>query len=55
MTANWAGVLVIMLITAFFVLAAIGIGLGIYAANVLKRYEVAAQEKASGTTEYESS
>ena len=51
MTANWAGVLVIMLITAFFALAAIGIGLGVYAANVLKRYEGAAQEKASASTE----
>jgi hypothetical protein len=47
MTPNWAGVVVNLLILAFFVLAAIGIGLGVYAAKVLKKCESALEEKAS--------
>ena len=47
MTANWAGVVVNMLILGFFALAVIGIGLGIYAAKVLKRLEVSSEDKVS--------
>lgn len=39
MTANWASTLVNVLILAFFVVTAIGIGLGAYAATVLKKGE----------------
>lgn len=39
MTANWAAALVNVLIVAFFVVCAVGIGLGAYAASVLKRRE----------------
>ena len=47
MTANWAGVVVNMLILGFFALAVIGIGLGVYAAKVLKRLEGTSQDKVS--------
>lgn len=39
MTANWAAALVNVLILAFFVVCAIGIALGAYAASVLKKRE----------------
>lgn len=39
MTANWASAVVNVLILAYFVVVAIGIGLGIYAANTLKKRE----------------
>jgi hypothetical protein len=39
MTANWASVLVNVLILAFFAVVAIGVGLGAYAATVLKKAE----------------
>ena len=45
MTANWASVLVYVLILAFFILAAIGIGTGVYAAGVLKKAEGANEDK----------
>lgn len=47
MTANWAGAVVNVLVLAFFAVAFIGIGLGVYAAKVLKRNEGASEEKAS--------
>ena len=47
MTANWAGTVVNMLILGFFALAIIGIGMGIYAAKVLKRLEGTSDEKVS--------
>jgi hypothetical protein len=47
MTANWPGSVVYVLLLAFFALAAIGIGLGVYAASVLKKAEVGTEEKAS--------
>jgi hypothetical protein len=47
MTANWAGVVVNMLILGFFALAIIGIGMGIYAAKVLKRLEGTSDDKVS--------
>jgi hypothetical protein len=47
MTPNWAGAVVNVLVLAFFVLAAIGIGLGAYAASVLKKAEGRSEEKAS--------
>lgn len=39
MTANWAGIVVNFLVLAFFAVCLIGIGLGVYAAKVLKRLE----------------
>lgn len=39
MTPNWAGAVVNTLVLAFFVVIAIGAGLGIYAARVLKKNE----------------
>ena len=39
MTANWAASVVNTLVLAFFVVIAIGIGLGVYAARALKRAE----------------
>jgi ABC-type dipeptide/oligopeptide/nickel transport system permease component len=39
MTANWAGTLVIVLIVAFFVVVALGIAMGVYAASNLKKCE----------------
>ena len=47
MTANWAGVVVNMLILGFFALAIIGIGMGVYAAKVLKRLEGTSEDKVS--------
>ena len=47
MTANWPGAVVYVLILAFFVVAAIGIGIGVYAAKVLKKAESMTEEKAS--------
>ena len=47
MTANWAASVVYVLILAFFALAFIGIGLGVYAANALKKAESRNEEKAS--------
>ena len=39
MTANWASVLVYVLLLAFFVVIALGIAIGAYAASVLKKRE----------------
>jgi len=39
MTANWASVVVNVLVLAFFAVVAIGVGLGAYAATELKRAE----------------
>jgi hypothetical protein len=39
MTANWAATLVNVLVLAFFAVVAIGVGLGAYAASVLKKCE----------------
>jgi hypothetical protein len=39
MTPNWAGAVVNVLVLAFFVVVAIGVGLGAYAASVLKKRE----------------
>ena len=47
MTPNWAGSVVNVLILAFFALAFIGIGLGVYAASALKKAEGRSEEKAS--------
>jgi len=44
MTANWASVVVNVLILAFFVVCAIGVGLGAYAATELKKAEDARKE-----------
>ena len=44
MTANWASVVVNVLILAFFVVCAIGVGLGAYAATELKKAEEARKE-----------
>lgn len=39
MTANWASAVVNVLILAFFVVVAIGVALGVYAAGALKKNE----------------
>ena len=39
MTANWPAAVVYVLILAFFVVIAIGVALGAYAATVMKKYE----------------
>jgi uncharacterized membrane protein len=39
MTANWAGTVVNTLILAFFVVCALGIAVGVYAARTLKKAE----------------
>ena len=39
MTANWASVLVYVLLLAFFVVIGVGIAIGAYAASVLKKRE----------------
>lgn len=39
MTANWAATVVNVLVLAFFVVVAIGVGLGAYAASTLKKRE----------------
>lgn len=39
MTSNWAAAVVWVLVLAFFVVVAIGVGLGAYAASVLKKRE----------------
>lgn len=39
MTANWSAALVNVLMLAFFVVVALGVGLGAYAASVLKKRE----------------
>ena len=39
MTANWAAAVVNVLILAFFVVVAVGIGIGAYAATTLKKLE----------------
>lgn len=39
MTNNWASAVVNVLILAYFVVVAIGIGLGVYAAKTLKKRE----------------
>jgi ABC-type spermidine/putrescine transport system permease subunit II len=41
MTANWASAVVNTLVLAFFVVVAIGIALGVYAARALKKAEQA--------------
>ena len=47
MTANWPAAVVYVLILAFFVVAFIGIALGVYATKVLKKAEIGNEEKAS--------
>jgi len=47
MTANWPASVVYVLILAFFVVAFIGIALGVYAAKVLKKAEGRIEDKAS--------
>jgi hypothetical protein len=44
MTSNWAAAVVNLLILAFFAVCAIGVGLGAYAATVLKKAEDAKLE-----------
>lgn len=44
MTANWSAALVNVLILAFFVVVALGVGLGAYAASVLRKQENDAPE-----------
>ncbi|HET6351911.1 MAG TPA: hypothetical protein VFG89_07275 [Coriobacteriia bacterium] len=39
MTPNWAGAVVWVLVLAFFVVVALGIAIGAYAASVLKKRE----------------
>ena len=39
MTANWAAAVVNTLLLAFFVVIAIGVAIGVYAAKVLKKAE----------------
>ena len=39
MTANWPATVVNVLVLAFFVVVAIGVGLGAYAASTLKKRE----------------
>jgi hypothetical protein len=39
MTPNWAGAVVNTLVLAFFVVIAIGVALGVYAARVMKKLE----------------
>lgn len=39
MTANWASIIANTLVLAFFVVVAIGVGLGAYAASALKKAE----------------
>lgn len=39
MTPNWAGAVVNTLLLAFFVVCAIGVALGVYAAKQLKKAE----------------
>jgi hypothetical protein len=39
MTANWPAAVVYVLVLAFFAVIAIGVGLGAYAAGVLKKRE----------------
>lgn len=47
MTPNWPASVVFVLLLGFFALAIIGIALGAYAANVLKKAEGGTEEKAS--------
>jgi len=47
MTPNWAGAVVNVLVLAFFVVCFIGIGLGWYAAGVLKKLEAQQKEPAA--------
>lgn len=44
MTANWAAAVVNVLVLAFFVVVALGVGLGVYAASVLKKREEEVRE-----------
>jgi hypothetical protein len=46
MTPNWAGAVVNTLVLAFFVVIAIGVGFGIYAAKQLKKLEGKATDEA---------
>lgn len=39
MTPNWAGAVVNTLVLAFFVVIAIGVGFGVYAARAMKKME----------------
>jgi hypothetical protein len=50
MTANWAAAVVNVLILAFFVVVAVGIGLGVYAAGRLKKAEAAMASPAPAET-----
>ena len=47
MTDNWAAAIVNVLLAGFFAAAIIGIGLGVYAAGVLKKAEGSGKDKAS--------
>ena len=47
MTANWAATIVNVLMAGFFAAVAIGIGLGVYVAGVLKKAEGKIQDRAS--------
>ena len=47
MTANWAATVVNVLILAFFVVVAIGVGLGAYAATEMKKAEEAKRKAAA--------
>lgn len=51
MTPNWAGAVVNVLVLAFFVVCAIGIGLGVYAAGVLKKAEGQKEDVAEAASE----
>lgn len=44
MTANWSAAVVWVLVLAFFVVVALGVGLGAYAASVLKKREAEIQD-----------
>jgi hypothetical protein len=44
MTDNWAATVVNVLVLAFFVVCALGVGLGAYAATELKKSEEAKKE-----------
>lgn len=46
MTPNWAGAVVNTLVLAFFVVIAIGVGFGVYAAKQMKKMEEKLADKA---------
>jgi len=53
MTANWAAAVVNVLILAFFVVVAVGIGIGAYAATTLKKLEAKKEPTETGDVETE--